>query len=176
MTFLEIFQIVSPFLSIAAIIIFTLAYVWTQAKNGSSKATQDTENLNAQNLAAYKVRIEQLEHDRDEQKLRFEAEQKSNHEKINAMAQEIGKLQGELKAKDEQIKILQGRNPEIEETLKRLANQMVANEGISAAALQYMEKSGQVFAEIKNFMAELHQESKASKAILDKQEKRHKKK
>lgn len=173
MTFFELISLVAPFLSIAAIIIFTVAYVWTQGRNGSKTADKDLDNLNSQNIAALKERISQLERDRDDQKSRFETEQKSNHDKINAMSQEIGKLQGELKSKDEQIKILQGRNPEIEETLKKLAGQMVFNEGVSAAAVEYMKTSGLVLTEIKDFMAQLHDESKASKAILEEQEKRH---
>lgn len=138
MSVFQLFQLVSPFISIAAVIVGTLVYLWAQAKNGTAQADEKKDKVASQVIATYEARIKQLEELAAEQKLALDAERKASQDDRNELAKQIGELRGELKAKDEQIKILQGRNPEIEDIIRKLGEYLTGNNPATMAANEYM--------------------------------------
>ncbi len=152
MTVLQIFQVVSPFLSIAAIIVFTLAYFWAQARNGTDKAEDKRNNVANEVIATYETRIKQLEDAMALQKIEFEKERETSQKDRLELSNQISKLQGVLEEKEKQVAILQERNPETVEILKKLGEALSTTNPATIAANEYMKNGTEFMQQARDFM------------------------
>ncbi len=96
----------------AGMVVMTVAYFKTQAKNGSNQANKDLNTTTQEVINTYKTQVEQYK----EQTERY---RKDMHD----MTILIGELKGTLAEKDKQNKELRdfilGRNPEIDDFYKK---------------------------------------------------------
>lgn len=113
-----------PIINILGFLSLGTAYIFIQWRQGGNKAASDV-------ITAYKEQVT------------------LNREEIAKLNHELGVLQGQLKEKDERIKLLeqlvQNRNPEMEQFMKTVGQ-------IADNAAVYMKHSSETLAEIRNFM------------------------
>lgn len=113
-----------PIINILGFLSLGSAYIFIQWRQGGNKAAADV-------ITAYKEQVA------------------LNREEISKLNHELGILQGQLKEKDERIKLLeqlvQNRNPDMIEFMKTSSQ-------VSQNASEYMKHSSETLTEIKDFM------------------------
>lgn len=113
-----------PIINILGFLSLGSAYIFIQWRQGGNKAAADV-------ITAYKEQVA------------------LNREEISKLNHELGIMQGQLKEKDERIKLLeqlvQNRNPDMIEFMKTSSQ-------VSQNASEYMKHSSETLTEIKDFM------------------------
>jgi len=152
MTFTEILQIVSPYLTLAGLIIFTIVFVWLYKTNGGAAAAARTDQLREENLNEQDRKIKLLTERVQELSDALDKERAASQKERNEMSAKIGKLEGALEEKEKQIAILQGRNPEIDEILKKLSEALNSNNPQTVAATEYMKAGREFMKQTRDYM------------------------